>query len=196
MLPGIDDLLDGGGNLGNIKGRVRPEKKDIWKVIAWVVGIMTVIVLYVFEVKHLLKTFNLSSMALIAMLLGAIAGAALGYSVSGNTKTSLERMQIIIMITVFGALAMPLFASLSNRLLGSEVQNEKVEFTKLDPIMEAKFDMPTELKPDAYFLYFVRNQEIEKLKVREPHYKGTKRGARIDLPIIKGLWGYDVAQLK
>lgn len=189
MLPGLDDMLNVGGN------RIRPEKKDIWKVVLWVIGILAVFVLLALEFKWFGRLFNMGRLILIGVVLGGIIGGLVGSRFTGNAKTSLDKAQIVIMITVLGAIAMPVLLSLTNRMMGTE-SVEKVEFSKIEPIMEAKFEVPTETKPDAYFLYFTKDDALQKIKVKDTKFLNAKHGSTIDLPIIEGLLGFDLINLK
>jgi len=101
------------------------------------------------------------------------------------------------MILALGAFAIPLFASLSNRLLARKAAPEKVEFVKLEPFLTAKFELKEEgYQPDGYNFFFVRNQAIQHVKITQPLYKDTPRGDLIDIPVRKGLLGFDVLDLE
>ena len=75
---------------------------------------------------------------------------------------------------------------------------EQVEFIEMKPFAQfgiTQTDLQKGVQPTGYYLFFVRNGQIERTRINVPEFIDNKRGDQINLLIYKGLWGYEVVEL-
>ena len=131
-------------------------------------------------------------------MLGAIFGAFLAMRYTKTVNTLIEKLQISLFFIFLIGLTFPLLGSLSNRLLSFQpVVSEQVEFVEIKAFAQSRLGMTKEelkngIKPSGYYLFFVRNDRIERIQLKEPMFEEVKRSEMVSFPIKQGLWGYDV----
>ncbi len=193
----LANLLDGASG----QHRIRPERKDIWKIVVGTIFFIGSMILYALEFPQYSRTFEVESLIKWAMIFGGIVGLFVGHRFARSVKDSLEKIKIYLIFFALGVCFMPLWTSLSNRLLSPHpIQQEQVEFVELQAFKQSRFGLTKEdlekgLQPSGYYLFFVRNDRIERTQVKTPVFEDKKRSEMIDLPIKKGLWGYDIIVL-
>ena len=132
---------------------------------------------------------------------GVLVGISLGFYFTQKIPDQLEKIKIFLLLIFLVVVVLPLLGSLSNRLLSFQpVVNETVEFVELKAYAESRFglteeDLKNGIQPSGYYLFFVRQDKIERITLKKPLFETTKRSEMIQLPIKQGLWGYDVVVL-
>ncbi len=157
------------------------------------------IVLYVLEFPFFSNTFGVKSLVLGSMLVGAMIGYLVAVQFQKKEYDLTERIQLFVFSMVLCAVFAPLFGSLSNRLLGSQiVQMHPFEFVEEVPYAQDRFGFmfDEEVKPDGYAVFFLRKGNPERVKTLESLFSEKERGEQIELPIKRGLWGFEYVDLK
>jgi len=170
-------------------------KAEYAKGIFGTILIIGLIVGYTFEIPHFSNTFGIKSLILSALGLGFVIGLLCGWKYTQDNKNSLEKFQITVAFIFLGMVVMPLFASWINRVLASnEVKVEPLEFVSQQPFSQSRFGAGVgNLKVDGYYLFFVRNKNIERVRTKGILVsEDVAKGAVIGIPIRRGSLGYDI----
>ncbi len=157
-------------------------------------GIVGLIVLYVFEFEWLNRTFHSRSLVFIFLLLGALVGYLLSKKLRKTGKDWVEKLQLTLLIAVPLALFAPLLGSLSNRLLSFraeqsipvELVEEKAYFASIFGVLQDE-----KVKPTGYRSFFYKDQQLLRLQSKTPLFEGAEQGDTVQLPLKKGLWGFE-----
>ena len=160
-----------------------------------VFGIMTI---YVFEFAYLQNTFNVTTMVVGAMVIGFIIGLVIGQKKKKKYLDEDERRVVAVGYPVMLALLFPLMASLINRKLNfNPPQHEQVEFFRFEGYGGSRLGLIDGMEPgiDGYSIFFVRNRNIERIRSKEPHYENKVKGQMINIPVSKGILGFEYVEL-
>lgn len=159
---------------------------------------LLLIILYVFEFPYFSNTFEVQKMVIFAMILGAAFGAFLGYRYQYIAKDSVERFQVYTTFVVLSLIFMPLLVSLSNRLLSFQpIRQEQIEVFQVEARLSERFGVLKDdtVQPNSYYIFFIRDGNLERIKTDQVIFANKEKGDMIQLPIKKGLWGYEVVML-
>jgi len=69
-----------------------------------------------------------------------------------------------------------------------------VEFVEESARYAGRFGAGETATANTYFTFFYKNQKLFKIQTRQPVFPGAKRGDIVELPLKRGLWGFDVVQ--
>ncbi|MEL6866103.1 MAG: hypothetical protein AAFP19_16870 [Bacteroidota bacterium] len=179
----------GGGN------RYQLERSDYIKATLAFVVLIGCVVLFAFEVRYFNNTFEVRQLVLRSLPFGLLLGAYLGYQLSKSSSELQEKVTFVVMPLILCLVFAPTFASISNRLFANRApKQESVQFVKAEAIRSSRFGTyewtPTS-RPDAYHLFIVRNNRLERIKVKDNIFAGAQKGDQVDLPVYRGLWGFD-----
>ncbi len=155
--------------------------------------IFLVAFLYAFEVKYFSNTFEAESLIWRSLAVGLLAGIIAGYFFSKPFNDGLEKLKLYIFSIVIALLLFPLLGSLSNRLLSfSPKQKIEVQLQSQEAYLQSRFGrVKTKKKKDGIFLFFVKDQKIERVKTKEILFPNSKQGDRVYIVTKKGFWGYE-----
>lgn len=155
--------------------------------------IFLVAFLYAFEVKYFSNTFEIKSLIIRSLIVGLLVGVSAGFYFSKRFNDGLEKLKIFIFFIVISLLLSPLLGSLSNRILSfSPKQKIEVELQSQEAYLQSRFGrVKTKNKKDGIFLFFVKDQNIERVKTKEILFPNAKKGDRVNIVIKKGFWGYE-----
>ncbi len=160
-----------------------------------VFGIMT---LYVFEFAYLQNTFNAFKLIVGSLVVGFIIGLLLGQNFKKRFADEDERRVIAFGFPVLIALLFPLMTSLVNRKLNfNPPKQEQVEFFRFEGYGGSRLGFVEGMEPgvDGYSIFFIRDKNIERIRSKQPHFKDKKEGEKINLPISKGVLGFEYVEL-
>lgn len=153
------------------------------------------IVLYVFEFKYFNLSLGIKPLILASLLFGLLLGLFMGYRFRKSAGDLTERVQIYVFFVFIFMIFMPLFASLSNRLLSFRaVQMEEVEFVDQSANYSSRMGLikGETVKPTGYHSFFYRNNHLYRVKTKQALFSPEQeRGDRVAIPIRKGLWGIE-----
>lgn len=167
--------------------------RSYFSAVAVAVLLLGLVVLYVLEFRYFNLLLDARTLVLRSLGVGAVAGMVAGYFSGRRYANPLERIQIIIFITVLTTLFTPLFGSLSNRWLGRQpLRLEPVEFVEEQPNYSDRFGLieGERPEPNGFLLFFYYEGRLFRIKYETSLFAGKHRGERIDLPMRKGFWGY------
>jgi len=165
------------------------------KLLLLFIGFFAVPILYTFEFEHFNRTLHVSTLAMIALLIGAAVGIGLGYRWQKTAEDFVGRIRIYAACIISAMLIMPLLASLSNRLLAFRpAQTIQVEFVEESPRYSSRFGVANDKAATASscITFFYKESELLRIQTRESYFPNAQRGDMVDLPIKKGLWGFEV----
>ena len=158
-------------------------------------GFIGLIVLYVFEFEWFNRTIHAGGLVRWSLLAGGLLGLALGYHFREQGEDLTGKIQIYIFFVALCAIFMPLFGSLSNRLLSfQQPAPVNVEFVKEEPYYAALYGLMEEEKeqPTGYYLFFFYQQEIHRIDHKQALFPNREPGDTIPVTLIKGLWGFEM----
>ena len=174
-------------------------KSDYVVAVYGAILLFSVITLYAFEVPWFSNTFNIQWLVGIALGIGLICGAVLGWKMSKHGEEEMEKVAYVGLSLFVCLGVMPLFLSLSNRLLSPfPVVKEKVEFVKSSAYIGSRFGVHKgqSSKEDGFHIFFIRNNRIERIKTRHNPFVGISKGTTVELPVKRGLLGFEFVKLK
>lgn len=151
--------------------------------------------LYTLEFFHFGNTFELRHLFIVALLLGLSIGLFIAFRYQYYATNAVEHFQIFASSISLMLILMPLFMSLTNRLFAFEpIRQEQVELFKVEAIISDRFGILVgeEIKPDVYYIFFIRDGELQRVKSDSPVFVDKQKGDMIDIPVLKGLWGYEL----
>ena len=153
------------------------------------------VVLYVFEFRVFDRTLEVKTLVIRSLLFGILPGAWLGYLFRRSGKDLTEKVQIYVFFILMSVLFMPLFGSLTNRMLSFRpVRTVQVELEGETPFYASRFGVikGEKIEPTGFYTFFYYNGHLERLKSKQALFPGKERGDQVDLDLRKGLWGYDL----
>ena len=156
------------------------------------------VVLYVFELPYFHNTFSAINLVLWSLCLGLILGAFLAHRFSDSAQDLTEMIQIYVFFIVMCMIFMPLFGSLSNRLLDDErVELREVEFVDEVPFYSSRYGVlkGEQLEPTGYYCFFYHEAHLERIKSDRALFFEKKRGDNVEIFIKKGFWGFEYMPL-
>ncbi len=175
------------------QNREKLKRSEYTAGILGALSIFLVAFLYAFEVKYFSNTFEVKGIIWRSLILGVLVGIVAGYFFSKPFKDGLEKLKLYIFFIVISLLLFPLLGSLSNRLLSfSPKQKTEVELQSQEAYLQSRFGrVKTENKKDGIFLFFVKDQKIQRVKTKEVLFPDSKKGDRVSIVTKKGFWGYE-----
>lgn len=169
--------------------------RSFWTALAVALGLLGLVTLYVLEFRYFDRTLHVGSLIGWSVTVGVLLGSALAYRFREKAGDLTERIQLFVFFIVLSALFMPLFGSLTNRLLSwRETRNVAVEFIDQEARYASRFGLMEEEKatPNQFFIFFYKGDELYRIKSDEPLFATAERGDTVPLPMKRGLWGYEV----
>jgi hypothetical protein len=157
------------------------------------IGLM---IFYVLEFHWIGNTFNAKKLVFWSFGLGLVAGIFISRYYTKSIEDSYDRMRISILIIFLFTLFGPFLGSLTNRLLSfQEIENQQFKFFDEKPIADLQIVSTEKTKPEAYFVFFMRNGKVERVKTSQRLFEGVEKGTTIQLPVKKGLFGFEIVCL-
>ena len=157
-----------------------------------------VITLYALEFSHFSQTFNIKSLIFTALAIGFLIGCVLANTYRKKMVEQVDKMAVIFGSIILSMLIMPLVMSLSNRLLSfNKAVDKKYEFIKEEAFGSSRFGMVEGMNEDVdgYHIFFVRDGIYERIKSDKPLFDDVKKGTSINLPVKRGLFGWEFVDL-
>jgi hypothetical protein len=156
------------------------------------------VVLYVFEFPYFHNTFAASILVFYSLIIGLIVGLVLAYFFGGSAKDLTETIQIYVFFVAMAMIFMPLFGSLSNRLLDfNPLELREVEFVEEVPFYSSRYGVleGEEIKPSGYYSFFYHEARLERIKCNKPLFFESKRGDNVEVFVKRGFWGFEYMPL-
>jgi hypothetical protein len=120
----------------------------------------------------------------------------IAFRLQKSAEDSVARMQIWAACLILCALFAPLVGSLINRLFSIRAAPQTFLFFDERPYASSRFGWieGEKISPDGYYIFITRNGKLERIESKKPRFEGVERGAEVELPVRKGLLGFDVVQ--
>jgi hypothetical protein len=126
-----------------------------------------------------------------------VAGILLRWLFNKYVASSVTRLQLWAACLLLPALFAPLFGSWGNRLPAPyPAKPVSFEFFQEKPFAASRFGFleGEKIEPSGYYVFIIRNGKIERLRSKISRFGNLERGATIQLPVKKGLFGYEVVE--
>lgn len=171
-------------------------KQDRIKVVVGICSFMVLIYLYVNEFDFIVNTINFQKLVIYALIIGALLVAILLIKFTKDLKL-FEKFMLVMASVVLLLILMPLFGSLSNRLLGD--RHPQIRAYKLISI-EARSEQPyglldsTLIQVDGHHALIQLEHDTTSFYLKNGvKYSHTEDS--IFLPIKRGFWGFTYVDL-
>jgi len=174
-------------------------ESDFRKIASGVLSVALVIYLYTHEIHWFHNTFNVSTLLAAGVILGLLTGGWLGWKLKEKGTDLMEQVVYIVLCLLISVLLFPLVLSLTNRLLSPfSVKPEAVEFVQANAYIGSRFGRPKgqTSREDGFHLFFIRGDQLERIKCRTNPYPEAARGSTIELPVKRGLLGFEIVCLR
>lgn len=173
-------------------------QSSFFKAALGTVVVFGIMFLYVFEFAYLQNTFNVFYLIIGSIIIGAIIGFVIGQKQRKKFNDEDEKRVVSVGYPIMIGLLFPLMISLINRKLNFRTpKQETVEFFKFEPYGGSRVGNigggSTDI--DGYSIFFIRNQNIERIRSKEPHFRDIIQGQEIQIPVSKGLLGFEYVML-
>lgn len=187
-------------NIGPYGGsnRVKLDNSGYVKVGIGAIIIIALIALTVLEFRHFDLLLNPKLLLVYALVLGLILGTILGKKFSEGIKETYEKVRIYVVLIMASIIFMPLFVSLTNRLLDFRTPEKKaVIFENAEAYISERYGVMEgeTAKIAGYKIVLVMDQEILQLKSKKHPFPNAKKGDTVELTIKKGLLGIKYVKL-
>ncbi len=153
---------------------------------------------YLHEVPYFSNTFDMSYLFFRALILGALAGAALGWFVIKKVTDTSDRVPIFILCVVGCMVIFPLKASFINHFFAKNAPfTIKVSFQKEEPLRTSRFGIARNgvITADAFYVHFIKDGKMERIRSKNQSFQTVEKGQEIELPIKKGFFGFEFVDI-
>ncbi len=168
--------------------------KIFLKSILVVAVLLGIILGYVREVPYFSNTFEIRYLFFRFALLGILIGILIGWLLTKNATDKSDRLPIML-FSIIGALAVfPLLGVNTNHSFAkNDPLSIQVIFQKEEPLRTSRFGVAktTTLTVDAFYLYFVKAGEVDRIRTKTQSFRHVAPGQEIELPIKHGFWGFN-----
>ncbi len=181
---------------GSGNHRIKLKRDEYIKSIAIIIGILLVIILFVFEIKYFHNTFNIGSLVIRAILLGGLFGGGIGYYLMKDKPNMelLDKFQIWVGCFLLSMVFFPLIASVMNHTLSfSSLREEPVEMVSVRAFYSSKYGQlqGEQMDVTGYYIFVIKDDEVKRLKTKTNPFEGVDPKTQVLLRVKKGFWGYD-----
>lgn len=169
------------------------------KILAWLgillfVGVFTA---YTFEFQWIENTFDAAELIWKSIAVGVLAGLGMGWIFRKKVGDLVGQIRLWSACLLLSAFFAPLLGSLTNRLLSPHpVQMQTFELWEEKPYAAELYGFleGEKIEPDGYYIFIVRNETIKRIDSKIQRFKDVQRGEIVELPIKKGLWGFEIVR--
>jgi hypothetical protein len=154
---------------------------------------------YVTQVPYFSNTFGIQYLFFRFLFLGVLIGGIVGWFLSKKGETGIERAQIIIASILLCAAIAPLKGIYINHAFADDTPlSKKVIFEKEEALRTSRFGVRKNAipEPDAYYVHFNMDNTMQRIRSKNPSFKNIEKGTEIELPVKKGILGFDFVEIK
>ncbi len=150
------------------------------------------------EVPYFSNTFQTGYLITRSAFAGAILGFLTSTFFHSPGNDSIEKFQTSALFIFLFLMIAPAGMNWLNHHFASETRYERVRFLKESGVQTSRFGVlkGENLKNDLYYTEFLRNDLVERIRSTHPLFTGIKHGALIDIPVKKGLLGFDFVEIR
>ncbi len=181
------------------RNRIKLKRDEYIKSIAIIIGILLLMLLFVLEIKYFHNTFEIGSLVIRAILVGAIFGGGVGYLLIKDKSTMelLDKFKIMVGCFMLSMLFFPLFASFSNHALSfSTIREEPVEMVSVRAFYSSKYGQlqGEQMDVTGYYIFVIKDEVVKRLKTKTNPFENVDPKTQVLLRVKKGFWGYDYVE--
>ncbi len=154
---------------------------------------------YTREVAYFSNTFDIRFLFFRGVVVGIVAGLAAFFYYKKTITDGLERFQIGAFLVLIGIFIFPYLFIWSNHFFAEkDPLSIKVIFQRNEPIRTGRFGISKDKLPeiDGFYTYFLKNSELDRVRSKQPLFRGVESGGEVELPILKGFWGFEFVPLE
>ena len=155
--------------------------------------------LYVLEFHWMQNTFEIKKLWLICSIFGMVIGFFSGKYFTKNKKDAIDKIRIFLMLIFAGAIIMPFFGSVVNRSLAFQsIENQTFEFLEQNAFAQERFGVlkDQEIKADGFYTFIIVNNLPFRIQSQKSLFPKAERGDLVEVPIKKGLLGFEVVHVR
>lgn len=178
---------------GGGQNRMKLTKGEYLKGILGFLFLIGLIVLYAFEFKYFSNTIEVKSLIVKSLLFGLMVGGITAFYFTKDYTDLLEKLKASMFFIILIPLFMPLFGSLSNRVLSfQEKEKTEVEVFGQQVYGASRFgNVKGQINKDGYYLFFIKDKKVHRVKTKNLLFPDAKKGDRVMINFKKGFWGYE-----
>ncbi len=170
--------------------RIKLTPEGYLKAILAVIFIVTLIVLYVFQLRHFNKILNPGFFLLLSGLIGLILGLGIARKYSQEVKDTYEKMRIYMLCIVLSVAFAPLLVSLANRYLDFKtVQYKEAQLLSIGARTDQPFGYTKgeKLKVTNFDMVLLIDEKVYEIRNATNPFPGKKAGSIVQVPVQQGL---------
>ena len=150
------------------------------------------VVLYVYEFRQFEQLLNSRLFLITTASIGALIGMGLSWKFQYKGSDLTDKVQIYVFFILIGAIFMPLWLSVANRVLAFGAERiEKVEFWEQHAYYSSRGGLikGEKPKPTGFYTFLFMDEAFIRLESKSALYPGKQRGDSVELYIKKGFLG-------
>lgn len=154
---------------------------------------------YALEMTYFSNTFDIRYLFFRGLAVGAIAGLLCFFYYKKNITDGLEQFQLGAFLVLIGMVVFSYLGIWSNHFfVEKRPLSMKVVFQRDEPIRTGRFGISKGKLPkiDGFYTYFLRNSDIDRVRSKQQLFRGVELGTQVELPIQKGLWGFEFVEIE
>jgi hypothetical protein len=154
---------------------------------------------YAHESLYFSNTFQSRSLFFRGSVMGALVGLVGFFFLKNKAADALERFQIGAFSLLLGMFVFPFLALWSNHFFAEkDPLSTKVIFDRNEPIRTGRFGISKGKLPeiDGFYTYFLKDSDIDRVRSKQQLFRGLERGTDVELPVKKGLWGFEFVEIE
>jgi hypothetical protein len=153
---------------------------------------------YAHESTYFSNTFDIKHLFFRGTAIGVLVGLACFFYYKKTATDGLERFQLGAFFIVLGMFVFPyLMISTNHVFVKNDPLSIKVLFQRTEPIRTNRFGISKGKlpEPDGFYTYFLKNSESDRIRSKQELFRGIESGSEVELPIVKGFWGFQFVVL-
>ena len=167
-----------------------------YKIAAWLLVFFLVFLIacYVHEFDYIGNTIHYQSLIWKSLAIAFISGNFLGWYLHQRGEEQVDRIRIWSAAVLLPLFFAPWLGSFTNRaFIGKPVNTRTMEFLEERPFAASAYGFlkDEEIKEDGCYLFVFYKNNIHRLKRPSCEFYEKLNGDQIELPVRKGLWGYE-----
>lgn len=176
------------------QNRAKLTKKEYTQGILGTIFLIILIVFYVKEFQYFSNTFQVKSLVIRSIIAGGIIGALIAFQAAKKYTNAHDKFTMYPFFMILLMVFAPFFGSMTNRVFSfQEKQNIEVIYHSKSIFAKSRFGFlkGEKITPNGGFLFFIKDQKIERVKTNVNYMPDAKEGDRISIVTRKGFWGYE-----
>lgn len=172
-------------------------RADLVKAVAGVVLILLISIGYVGIFSRLGQLIDYTYFWILSLVLGILAGGAIGYYFSKTEYELFEQVRIYVICGVLGIVLMPMFVFVINRQLDFRAPRmQKATLEMLKPSTDQPFGYikGEEVIVNSYKLILLMEENIFRFTIKENPYPNAEVGDQVLVPVYAGALGISYVQ--